>query len=138
MNVLVENMESPDHDLRFMAANDLLVELEKESFGLDDAMEKKLVIHVLKLLQDTNSEVQQIAIKVLAPLMTGIRETNHISLVTQVAALLTSEDGIVRDVAGVGLKAIINHAPVGGVLAKKLISILVPKMILILSGVLTP
>ena len=56
-------MGSVDKDYRFMAANDLMIELQKDSIKLDDESERKVVIMILKLLEDKNGEVQNLAIK---------------------------------------------------------------------------
>jgi cullin-associated NEDD8-dissociated protein 1 len=56
-------MKSPDKDLRFMAVNDLVAELTKESFKLDADSEKRLTTAILKLVEDKSSQVQELAVK---------------------------------------------------------------------------
>lgn len=56
-------MTSSDKDFRFMATNDLMSELQKDSIKLDDDCEKKVVRMLLKLLEDKNGEVQNLAVK---------------------------------------------------------------------------
>lgn len=86
-------MTSSDKDFRFMATNDLMVELQKDSIKLDDDSERKVIIYffypvkafkclsyifyicniyiyilqvvkmLLKLLEDKNGEVQNLAVK---------------------------------------------------------------------------
>ena len=56
-------MTSSDKDFRFMAANDLMTELQKDSIKLDDDSERKVVKMLLKLLEDKNGEVQNLAVK---------------------------------------------------------------------------
>lgn len=56
-------MGSVDKDFRFMATNDLMTELQKDSIKLDDDSEKKVVQSVLKLVEDKNGEVQNLAVK---------------------------------------------------------------------------
>ena len=56
-------MSSNDSDLRYMATNDLIVELSKEEASLEETIQKRLVMAVLKLLDDKNSTVQNLAIK---------------------------------------------------------------------------
>lgn len=48
---------------RFMATNDLMTELQKDSIKLDDDSERKVVKMILKLLEDKNGEVQNLAVK---------------------------------------------------------------------------
>ena len=56
-------MNSPDKDIRYMATNDLIAELKKDAFNIDDGMERKVVHQVLKLLEDKNGEVQNLVVK---------------------------------------------------------------------------
>ena len=56
-------MSSLDADFRYMATNDLMEALKKSDLTLDDTNEKKIVAAVLKLLQDNNGEVQNLAVK---------------------------------------------------------------------------
>ena len=56
-------MTSSDKDFRFMATNDLMAELQKDSIKLDDDSERKVVKMLLKLLEDKNGEVQNLAVK---------------------------------------------------------------------------
>ncbi|KAI2665451.1 Cullin-associated NEDD8-dissociated protein 1 [Labeo rohita] len=53
---LLEKMTSSDKDFRFMATNDLMSELQKDSIKLDDDSERKVVKMILKLLEDKNGE----------------------------------------------------------------------------------
>lgn len=46
-----------------MATNDLMTELQKDSIKLDDDSERKVVKMILKLLEDKNGEVQNLAVK---------------------------------------------------------------------------
>lgn len=48
---------------RFMATNDLMLELQKDSMKLDEDSERKVVNMLLKLLEDKNGEVQNLAVK---------------------------------------------------------------------------
>lgn len=50
-------------DTRFMATNDLMLELQKDSIKLDEDSERKVVTMLLKLLEDKNGEVQNLAVK---------------------------------------------------------------------------
>ena len=58
-------MTSTDKDFRFMATNDLMTELQKDSIKLDDDSERKVVKMLLKLLEDKNGEVQNLAVRYL-------------------------------------------------------------------------
>lgn len=56
-------MQSKDKDFRFMATADLVTELEKDTFRMDADSEKKITQSVLKLLEDSSNQVQEIAVK---------------------------------------------------------------------------
>ena len=56
-------MSSVDKDFRFMATNDLMTELQRDSIKLDDDSERKVVVAILKLVQDKNGEVQNLAVR---------------------------------------------------------------------------
>lgn len=56
-------MSSVDKDFRFMATNDLMTELQNDSIKLDDDSERKVVQSVLRLVEDKNGEVQNLAVR---------------------------------------------------------------------------
>lgn len=56
-------MNNEDRDFRYMALNDLMNELQKESLHMDNTIEGKVVRAVLQLVDDKNSEVQNLAVK---------------------------------------------------------------------------
>lgn len=56
-------MSSSDADFRFMALNDLMGDLSTSTKELEDYIQKKLSLAVLKLLDDSQSTVQNLAIK---------------------------------------------------------------------------
>jgi len=56
-------MVSTDKDFRYMATNDLILELKKPTFRVDAPTETKMVNSVLKLLEDNSSEVQNLVVK---------------------------------------------------------------------------
>ncbi|RUS22906.1 hypothetical protein BC937DRAFT_95227 [Endogone sp. FLAS-F59071] len=58
---LLEKMSSEDSDHRYMATLDLINELQKEAFTLEESTEKKVVDSVLTLMRDKNGEVQNLA-----------------------------------------------------------------------------
>lgn len=48
---------------RFMATSDLMAELQKDSIQLDEDSERKVVKMLLRLLDDKNGEVQNLAVR---------------------------------------------------------------------------
>uniref|UniRef100_A0A9J8CVB2 Cullin-associated and neddylation-dissociated 2 (putative) n=1 Tax=Cyprinus carpio carpio TaxID=630221 RepID=A0A9J8CVB2_CYPCA len=89
---LLEKMTSTDKDFRFMAANDLMMELQKDSIKLDEESERKVVAMLLKLLEDKNGEVQNLAVKWLSTALVSF----HQSILTSLLAQLTSPHMAVR------------------------------------------
>jgi cullin-associated NEDD8-dissociated protein 1 len=57
-------MSNPDADFRFMATQDLMLELNKDSL-LEDSTETKIIHKTTLLLIDKNAEVQNLAIRCL-------------------------------------------------------------------------
>ncbi|RZF37572.1 hypothetical protein LSTR_LSTR013993 [Laodelphax striatellus] len=84
---LLEKMTSNDKDFRFMATNDLMTELQKDSIKLDDDSERKVVKMLLRLLEDKNGEVQNLAVKCLGPLVNKVKEYQQEDVSVQLEAL---------------------------------------------------
>lgn len=104
-------MTSTDKDFRFMATNDLMTELQKDSIILDDESEKKVVRMVLKLLEDKNGEVQNLAVKCLGPLVNKVKEIQVETIVDSLCANMMSNTEQLRDISSIGLKAVIAELP---------------------------
>ncbi|XP_009078056.1 PREDICTED: cullin-associated NEDD8-dissociated protein 2 isoform X2 [Acanthisitta chloris] len=96
---LLEKMTSTDKDFRFMATNDLMMELQKDSIKLDEDSEKKVVKMLLKLLEDKNGEVQNLAVKWLG----GTLYSFHSSILSCLLPQLTSPRLAVRKRAIIAL-----------------------------------
>ncbi|KAM7353038.1 cullin-associated and neddylation-dissociated 1 isoform 1-T1 [Cochliomyia hominivorax] len=108
---LLEKMTSNDKDFRFMATNDLMTELQKDSIKLDDESEKKVVRMVLKLLEDKNGEVQNLAVKCLGPLVNKVKENQVETIVDTLCANMISNTEQLRDISSIGLKTVISELP---------------------------
>lgn len=109
ISTLLDKMMSIDKDFRFMATNDLMVELQKDSIKLDDDSERKVVQSILKLVEDKNGEVQNLAVKCLAPLVRKIRDTHIETIVNTLATKMFSDSERLRDISSVGLKTVIGE-----------------------------
>ncbi|KAL4716046.1 hypothetical protein ACJJTC_002811 [Scirpophaga incertulas] len=110
---LLEKMTSSDKDFRFMATNDLMTELQKDSIKLDDDSERKVVKMLLRLLEDKNGEVQNLAVKCLGPLVNKVKEYQVESIVETLCANMLSENEQLRDISSIGLKTVISELPLG-------------------------
>ncbi|KAF0288887.1 Cullin-associated NEDD8-dissociated protein 1 [Amphibalanus amphitrite] len=110
---LLDKMTSTDKDLRFMATNDLMVELQKDSIKLDDESERKVVRMILKLLEDKNGEVQNLAVKCLGPLVVKVKELQVETIVDTLCNNMVSDKEQLRDISSIALKTVINELPPG-------------------------
>nr|CAG4643698.1 EOG090X00HY [Lepidurus arcticus] len=108
---LLEKMASSDKDFRFMATNDLMVELHKDSIKLDDDSERKVVKMLLRLLEDKNGEVQNLAVKCLGPLVSKVKEHQVETIVDTLCNNMTSDKEQLRDISSIGLKTVIAELP---------------------------
>lgn len=108
---LLEKMTSTDKDFRFMATNDLMLELQKDSIKLDEDSERKVVTMLLKLLEDKNGEVQNLAVKCLAPLVGKVKEPQVETMVDTLCSNMTSDKEQLRDISSMGLKTVIAELP---------------------------
>ncbi|CEI99860.1 hypothetical protein RMCBS344292_13940 [Rhizopus microsporus] len=121
-------MNNQDRDFRYMALNDLMNELQKDTFILESSIESKVVKGVLQLLNDKNSEVQNLAVKCLGPLVKQIREEQLFDLIDRLDEYTTqtaSEE--LRGIASVSLKTVvaeINQHQGGRVCAR-----IIPKLL---------
>ncbi|XP_051551016.1 cullin-associated NEDD8-dissociated protein 1-like [Myxocyprinus asiaticus] len=108
---LLEKMTSTDKDFRFMAANDLMMELQKDSIKLDEESERKVVAMLLKLLEDKNGEVQNLAVKCLGPLVGKVKECQVETMVDTLCSNIKSNKEQLRDISSMGLKTVIAELP---------------------------
>ncbi|XP_028513482.1 cullin-associated NEDD8-dissociated protein 1 [Exaiptasia diaphana] len=108
---LLDKMTSSDKDFRFMATNDLMAELQKDSIKLDDDSERKVVQMLLKLLEDKNGEVQNLAVKCLGPLVGKVKEYHVETIVDTLCSNMLSDNEQLRDISSIGLKTVIGELP---------------------------
>ncbi|CAG8542306.1 10983_t:CDS:10 [Racocetra fulgida] len=129
-------MDSNDTDFRYMAANDLMNDLQKPDFTLDETNEKKVVQKVLKLMDDANGEVQNLAVKCLAPLVKKVRETQLAEIIDKLCEYATQKKEELRDIAGIGLKTVIVEIPSNSPNAGSVVQRLIPKLLSQLENVM--
>uniref|UniRef100_A0A672QHI2 Cullin-associated NEDD8-dissociated protein 1-like n=1 Tax=Sinocyclocheilus grahami TaxID=75366 RepID=A0A672QHI2_SINGR len=96
---------------RFMAANDLMMELQKDSIKLDEESERKVVAMLLNLLEDKNGEVQNLAVKCLGPLVGKVKECQVETMVDTLCSNMVSNKEQLRDISSMGLKTVIAELP---------------------------
>ncbi|KAI0761177.1 ARM repeat-containing protein [Trametes elegans] len=131
MNGLVEKMQSPDQDFRYMGLNDLLLEIKQDpnSFLGDEATENKVIKQVLALVEDKISEVKNQAVKCLGQLIKIIRESQMEFVVDKLIDFSAGKDEELRDIAGLALKTITAELPPEGKIAQKACEKLTPKLL---------
>jgi len=108
---LLDKMTSADKDFRFMAANDLMTELQKDSIKLDDDSERKVVKMLLRLLEDKNGEVQNLAVKCLGPLVSKVKEYQVETIVDTLCNNMVGDKEQLRDISSIALKTVISELP---------------------------
>jgi len=108
---LLEKMTSSDKDFRFMATNDLMTELQKDSIKLDDDSERKVVKMLLRLLEDKNGEVQNLAVRCLGPLVGKVKDYQVEVIVDTLCNNMVGDKEQLRDISSIGLKTVINELP---------------------------
>ncbi|MBN3288303.1 CAND1 protein, partial [Polyodon spathula] len=94
-----------------MATNDLMVELQKDSIKLDEDSENKVVTMLLKLLEDKNGEVQNLAVKCLGPLVGKVKDYQVETIVDTLCTNMLSDKEQLRDSSSMGLKTVIAELP---------------------------
>ncbi|KAF8139703.1 armadillo-type protein [Boletus edulis] len=131
MNSLVEKMQSTDQDFRFMGLNDLMLEIKQDpnSFFGDETTENKVLRQVLKLVEDTISEVKNQAVKCLGQLIKIIRENQMELVVDSLINYSVGKDEELRDISGLALKTITSELPPDGKIAGKACAKLTPKLL---------
>ncbi|PPQ69227.1 hypothetical protein CVT25_006944 [Psilocybe cyanescens] len=131
MNSLIEKMQSPDQDFRFMGLNDLMTEirLDPASFSGDEAVENKVLNQVLSLVEDKISEVKNQAVKCLGQLIKILRQVQMELVVDKLIEFSGGNDEELRDISGLALKTITAELPPDGKIAATACAKLTPKLL---------
>lgn len=126
---LLDKMTSADKDYRFMATNDLMTDLQNDSIKLDDESERKVARMLIKLLEDRNGEVQNLAVRCLGPFFRKIREVQAEVIVDHLCDKMMGKDEKLRDVASIALKTVINELPASnGTVTTDVVKRVVPRL----------
>ncbi|KAK6350222.1 hypothetical protein TWF696_006458 [Orbilia brochopaga] len=111
INPILQRLSDADSDFRFMALNDLhsLVTSSSNTLSNDTGTTARLIDGVVKALDDSNGEVQNLAVKCLAPLSLKIKDSQLTSLLEKLAELtLTSSD---PSIPATALRLVISSLP---------------------------
>ncbi|KAG8220729.1 armadillo-type protein [Butyriboletus roseoflavus] len=114
-----------------MGLNDLMLEIKQDpnSFFGDETTENKVIRQVLKLVEDTISEVKNQAVKCLGQLIKIIRENQMELVVDSLINYSVGKDEELRDISGLALKTITSELPPDGKIAGKACAKLTPKLL---------
>ena len=111
ISTMLDKAENRDKDFRYMAANDLLNELQKESFKPDTDGEKKICRTIVKLLNDQSSDVQGLAVKCLPPLVRKVHQERVDEIMVTLCDRVLEGKDEQRDIASIGLKTVVLEMP---------------------------
>ncbi|KDR68751.1 hypothetical protein GALMADRAFT_256581 [Galerina marginata CBS 339.88] len=131
MNSLIEKMQSPDQDFRFMGLNDLMTEIKQDSasFSGDEVVENKVLNMVLSLVEDKISEVKNQAVKCLGQLIKILKQNQMELVVDKLIDFSGGQDEELRDISGLALKTITAELPPDGKIAATACAKLTPKLL---------
>jgi cullin-associated NEDD8-dissociated protein 1 len=130
ISALVEAVSNWDKDERFMALNDLTVQLGKDDLKINSHDEARVVMAVLKALTDPNNDVKSAAVKCVGVLVHKVEKTQIEVICRKLTDLIRSEskeDESLRDIYGIALKTLIEQVHlqtgngVAGLLVEKLL-----------------
>ncbi|KAK7468323.1 hypothetical protein VKT23_002837 [Stygiomarasmius scandens] len=140
MNSLVEKMQSPDQDFRFMGLNDLMTEIKADPncFLGDETVENKVLNQVLSLVEDKISEVKNQAVKCLAQLIKILRPGQMEIVVDKLIDFSGGKDEELRDISALALKTITAELPPDGKVAASACAKLAPKLLGQIENASTP
>ncbi|KAF8425206.1 armadillo-type protein [Tirmania nivea] len=111
IQALLEKLNNPDSDFRFMSLNDLHSHLSSNNNPLssDPGLSSRVVDGVIKALDDANGEVQNLAVKCLGPLVLKVKETQIAPILDRLAQLaINSADPSIPSTA---LRTVISNLP---------------------------
>ncbi|CAN8063953.1 unnamed protein product [Agarophyton chilense] len=138
---ILEKMDSSDSDYRYMATSDLLTQLQTSSIRADHETQRRLSKAVLKLLKDTNTEVQALATRCLPYLTLSVNTNNcayiierlldHLLQTSQSNAKRSACDSLkaMRDVSSLALKSILNQLSPTRSNTVAVINLVIPRLI---------
>ncbi|KAK7208229.1 armadillo-type protein [Myxozyma melibiosi] len=130
---LLEKLSSEDSDYRFMSLSDLHGILANKTVSLaNDSVStiNRIIDGVLKSLSDNNAEVQNLAVKCLAPLVSRVNETQLANILNRLSAVAPSDSD--RSLNSTALRTIISNVPAtastGKMFVARLLHTLLPNL----------
>lgn len=115
LDVLLDDMRSTDSDVRYMALNDLLTVARHHTSELRGSrQEREAVERVLELLQDSNSEVKNLAVTALGVFVTRLRDDHVKNMMEVVCAGMSSPQEEERDICASALRTVLHDLSQAG------------------------
>mmetsp|Transcript_31002 Transcript_31002/g.77547 ORF Transcript_31002/g.77547 Transcript_31002/m.77547 type:complete len:1225 (+) Transcript_31002:85-3759(+) len=109
--LILDKMSSRDKDFRYMATSDLLGELQKDTFKMDNESERKLCHMIITLLSDAAGDVQGLAVKCLPLLVRKVQTSNVEEIVDKLFQMVKAGKEEERDISTIGLKTVLAEVP---------------------------
>lgn len=115
LEVLLDDMRSTDSDVRYMALHDLLGVVRQHTSELRGSrQEHEAVERVLELLQDTHSEVKNLAVTALGVFATRLRDDHVTRMMEVVCAGMRSSLEEERDICASALRTLLHDLSQAG------------------------
>lgn len=131
---LLERMTNDDKDFRFMATNDLMSELQKETVDWDEDCETNITRNVISLLKDRNGEVQNLAVKCLGYLISKIKDARREMIISSLCNMMVCGSEGNRDISSMALKTIVPELPTNDQMVSIINSVLNPNLLKAISN----
>eukprot|EP01031_Cornospumella_fuschlensis_P044383 gene44383-54275_t len=118
---LVDKTSDWDKDERYMATNDLCNLLSKD-VRVDEHVQQKVCVAILKQLDDPSNDVQSVAVKCLGVLVKKVAASQLGDIAKRLIELVLNGQDALRDIYSIGLKTCINDVSdgMGPVVVEKL------------------
>ncbi|CAF3884946.1 unnamed protein product, partial [Rotaria sp. Silwood1] len=113
----IDKMSLIGEDFRLITISDVMSDLQRQSFILDNDTQRQIVQIVLKLLNNTNEEVQNQAVKCLSLLVYKIKEDQIRIICQTLCSNCTNVSTItkqLRYISNLGLKAVMESLIING------------------------
>uniref|UniRef100_A0AC34QER3 TATA-binding protein interacting (TIP20) domain-containing protein n=1 Tax=Panagrolaimus sp. JU765 TaxID=591449 RepID=A0AC34QER3_9BILA len=103
MSDLIEKMGSSDKDFRFMAVNDLMENIKNKSIALDDNAENQAIQNLIKMLDDSNAEVQNLVVHCIGLAISNIDQARMKNIVDRLCEEMNNSNENIRDAASMAV-----------------------------------
>lgn len=122
MDGLLDKMRSTDSDVRYMALSDLASAVAQRytHFPIETSLEISMTERVLELLNDTNSEVKNLAVTTLGGLSLRVQNARLVKILHVLCDGVRSENEEQRDICALGIRTLLSDMQQAGDKAAKL------------------